>query len=177
MKFEADKHYYIHNFGIDYLPIFFSKRNEQYFTAKIIKYITPYAKVISIKLAKNQFHILIKTNSEYEGTALNHNIGIMLRSYTRAINKEKNRFGSLFCRHTKAFGKLSDIPKRLRNFIEPFAKYFHFGNLINFGKTVNTFFDFLKSEKDKYLEFPLSFAEIFNHPKNINSNLQKRSSP
>ncbi len=177
MKFEANKHYYIHNFGIDYQSIFFSERNKKYFRSKISEYITPYAKVISIKLADNQFHILIKTKKEYTGNLLNYNIGILLRSYTRGINKERNRFGSLFCRHTKAFGKLSDIPKRLRNFITPFTKYFKLGKLINFKKTVNTFFNFLKLEKDQYLDFQISYSEIFNHPKNIKSIIKNFSSP
>ena len=33
---------------------------------------------------------------------LNESIGIMLRTYTRAINKQENRTGSLFKEHTKA---------------------------------------------------------------------------
>jgi putative transposase len=36
------------------------------------------------------------------GQTLNESIGIMLRSYTRAINKQENRTGSLFKEHTKA---------------------------------------------------------------------------
>jgi len=164
MKFVANKHFYIHNFGIDYQDIFFSQRNKDYFIKKIYKFITPYAKVISIQLANNQFHILIKTNKEYKGNALNHNIGIMLRSYTRAINKERYRIGSLFCRHTKAFQNLSDIPKRLREFIEPFKQYLKKGQLVNFKKTINHFFKFIRSEKDVYFEFKLSYHKIFNHP-------------
>ena len=177
MKFEANKHYYIHNFGIDYQDIFFSERNKAYFTTKIYKYIEPYAKVFSIQLADNQFHILIKTNENYEGNFLNHNIGIMLRSYTRAINKEKQRFGSLFCRHTKAFAKLSDIPKRLRDFVAPFVQYFKHGMLINFSKTINTFFNFIKTEKDTYLDFPISYLKIFDHPADRQKLISIISSP
>jgi len=164
MNFSASKHYYIHNFGINYEPIFFSNRNKKYFIKKIHTYITPYAQVISIKLAENQFHILIKVRDNYSGVALNHNIGIMLRSYTRAINKERFRIGSLFCRHTKAFGKLSDIPKRLRAFIKPFTQYFKLGKLVNFPKTVKVFFDFLKLEKNHYQQDNISYNEIFMHP-------------
>ena len=35
-------------------------------------------------------------------TTLNYSIGILLRSYTRAINKQNNTKGSLFQAHTKA---------------------------------------------------------------------------
>ena len=86
MNFVADKHYYLHNIGIDYQNIFFSQEHMNYFRKKIKHYISPYASIISIKLADNQFHILIKTKKDYAGTALNHNIGIMLRSYTRAVS-------------------------------------------------------------------------------------------
>jgi len=164
MKFSANKHYYIHNTGNDYQDIFFSKRNKDYFVRKIHKYITPYAKVLSIQLANNQFNILIKTKENYSGTLLNHNIGIMLRSYTRAINKEQFRVGSLFRRHTKAFSKLSDIPKRLREFIAPFTKYFKEGQLVNFPKTIKAFINFLKTEKNTFLDFPIAYQDIFQHP-------------
>ena len=36
------------------------------------------------------------------GLSLNQSIGRLLSSYTRAINKQKNRTGSLFQQHTKA---------------------------------------------------------------------------
>ncbi len=99
----------------------------------------------------------------------------MLRSYTRAINKEKQRFGSLFCRHTKAFGKLSDIPKRLRNFITPFIQHFKRGRLINFSKTMKTFFMFIKTKKDKYLDSHITFTQIFDHPSTFKLPKAKRS--
>ena len=90
----------------------------------------------------------------------------MLRSYTRAINKERFRVGSLFCRNTKAFGKLSDIPKRLRDFIKPFTEYFKAGKLVNFPKTIQFFLSFLKSKKIDYQDFLIDYSEIFNHPFN-----------
>jgi len=164
MNFTANKHYYIYNFGIDFNTIFFSQRNKEYFTKKIYEYIKPYAKVISIKLADNQFHILIKTKKDYSGKMLNHNIGIMLRSYTRAVNKERNRIGSLFCRHTKAFSKISDIPKRLREYVKPFIIFLSRGKLVNFSKSINNFFDFMKTDIKYIGDSPLSFKNLFKHP-------------
>jgi len=177
MKFEANKYYYIHNFGIDYQNIFFSERNKTYFTKKIHKYIEPYAQIMSISLGDNQFHILIKTKENYTGNILNHNIGIMLRSYTRAINKERFRFGSLFCRHTKAFSKLSDIPKRLRNFVNPFIKYFKKGQLTNFPKTIFSFMDFINAKASKIHDLPFTFENIFKHPLEEQRKIQSLQSP
>ncbi len=169
MEFKADKHYYLHNFGIDYQKIFFSEEHKNYFKKKITKYIAPYAKVISVKLADNQFHILIKTHKNYEDDSLNFNIGVMLRSYTRAINKQRNRIGSLFCSGTKAFSKISDIPRKLRDFTEPFIKYFKKGAKINFEKSISSFLNFLKPENIKkvsetFTKHERPFTEIFNHP-------------
>ena len=47
------------------------------------------------------FHFLIQIISE-ETDLVRNNIGILLSSYTKAINKVNNRNGSLFQNHTKA---------------------------------------------------------------------------
>ncbi len=170
MKFTANKFYYLHNFGINYQKIFFLEKNKTYFKEKIKKYIQPYAKVVEVKLAENQFHILIKTNEDYEGKDLNNNIGIMLRSYTRAINKQENRIGSLFVQGTKAFSRISEIPSKLRDFIAPFIAHIKKGMTINFGKTVEVFLNFLndkkkrKLEQDIFTKYKLNFSDIFKHP-------------
>ncbi len=169
MDFKAEKFYYIHNFGIDFQKIFFSEEHKTYFTKKIYKYIAPYADIISFKLADNQFHILIKTKEDYEGQLLNFNIGVMLRSYTRAINKQRKRVGSLFCSGTKAFSRISDIPNRLRTFITPFLHYFKEGYKVNFGKSIQQFINFLTKDKalkttSTFTKYKLSFEEIFDHP-------------
>ncbi len=169
MNFQANKHYYIHNKGINFQQIFFSNEHRMYFKKKIKTFISPYAKIISIKLADNQFHILIKTKKDYQGQFLNHNIGIMLRSYTRAINKQRLRFGSLFTSRTKAFEKLSDIPKRLRGFIKPFVTHFSKGNMVNFEKTITSFLSFLQRDLRigmiiKFKSDNLDYQKIFDHP-------------
>lgn len=63
----------------------------------------------------NHFHLMVLINNEelhLSGSAtlsrapttqtLNHSIGVMLASYTRAINKHQNKSGSLFRQKTKA---------------------------------------------------------------------------
>jgi REP element-mobilizing transposase RayT len=58
----------------------------------------------------NHFHLLLCANDKgvelKKGTnskqVLSHNIGIMLSSYTQAINRQENRKGSLFAHSTKS---------------------------------------------------------------------------
>jgi len=50
----------------------------------------------------NHFHFLVFTLENHRGNDLNKAIGILLRSYTRAINLQENRTGSLFQQKTKA---------------------------------------------------------------------------
>jgi len=50
----------------------------------------------------NHFHFFINTDENLIDNALNKKIGTMLSSYTRAINIQEGRTGSLFREHSKA---------------------------------------------------------------------------
>ena len=79
-------------------------------------FILPYADILAWCLMPNHFHLMVLVNHEnislklsYTETgeikkfrSFNDSIGIMLRSYTRAINKETKRSGKLFREATKA---------------------------------------------------------------------------
>ncbi len=71
----------------------------------------PYADIITYCLMPNHFHLMLVVNScvhtvSIDGITkkrdLNNSIGIMLRSYTRSINKEFGFSGKLFREGTKA---------------------------------------------------------------------------
>ncbi len=129
MKFEKGYIYHIYNQGNNRQRIFFNSENYLFFLNKIKTHITPYADILAWCLMPNHFHLMVLVNevslplnklsmsSKYiepnssEGVAqseplanrtLNQTIGIMLRSYTNAINKQENFTGSLFRRTTKA---------------------------------------------------------------------------
>ncbi|HOY30666.1 MAG TPA: hypothetical protein PKW80_02190 [Bacteroidales bacterium] len=84
------------------------------FIKKIETHITPYSDVVAWCLMPNHFHLMLyvnhvelvtckNTNSGAVSTrTLNKSIGIILTSYTRAINNQENRTGTLFKPHTKA---------------------------------------------------------------------------
>ncbi len=128
MQFEKGYIYHIYNQGNNRQRIFFYRENYLYFLRKINTYITPYADIMAWCLMPNHFHLMVyvrkisvvvgrkenvgaSKNSvgvAQSGTdaikyrTFNDSIGIMLRSYTNAINKQQKRTGKLFREKTKA---------------------------------------------------------------------------
>jgi putative transposase len=123
MQFQEGHLYHIYNQGNNKRKIFFSERNYRFFMQKIKTHLLPYADVLAWCLMPNHFHLMAYvntvtisedfTNSEVITSApasggkikirtINDSIGILLRSYTRAINKQENTTGSLFRKETKA---------------------------------------------------------------------------
>ena len=128
MYFEPGGIYHIYNQGNNRQPIFFNRGNYLYFIRKMRHHILPYADILAYCLMPNHFHLMVEAgdpsergsdsrsatfsrtptnDAEDHATAkssqlLNHSIGIMLASYTRAINLQNNTTGSLFRQKTKA---------------------------------------------------------------------------
>ena len=124
MNIEKDHIYHIYNQGNNRQNIFFKRENYLFFLTKIKTYILPYADILAWCLMPNHFHLMVLVNFEeieikspvtHQMTQSHQmsmssrtkrpfaaSIAIMLRSYTRAINKQENLSGSLFRAHTKA---------------------------------------------------------------------------
>jgi putative transposase len=116
MYFEPGFLYHIFNQGNNRQNIFFCNENYLYFLAKIENFVLPYADILAYCLMPNHFHLMVHvisvgvtartadapTSRPDTVRSLNESIGIMLRSYTRAINKQQNRSGNLFREETKA---------------------------------------------------------------------------
>ena len=117
--------YHVFNQGNNRQKIFFKHENYLFFIEKIRKYILPYADILAWTLMPNHFHLMILVNEEEllvdthgvtsshpvsateshpvsKTRTINNSIAILLRSYTRAINKQNNTSGSLFREGTKA---------------------------------------------------------------------------
>lgn len=113
MNFEAGYIYHIYNQGNNRQKIFFSRNNYLFFLKKVKNYVLPYADIFAWCLMPNHFHLMVLVNTLEKShqmtsshqmtkpTTFNNSIAIMLRSYTRAINKQEKRSGSLFKSHTK----------------------------------------------------------------------------
>jgi len=119
MIFENGHVYHIFNQGNNRGRIFFIRDNYLFFLKKIETYVLPFADLLAYCLMPNHFHLMVyvidklppgdsdsftlsEAITKGKVKILNDSIGIMLRSYTRAINKQENRSGSLFKLHTKA---------------------------------------------------------------------------
>jgi len=143
MLFEANYVYPIYNQVNNHQKIFFNRQNYLFFLKKIHEYILPYADVLAWCLIPNHFHLLEFANraeidiseaftqcigfahssqskdvTKINTKSLNDSIGILLRSYTRAINKQENSSGSIFRGATKAEG-ISKIIELECSFLDP----------------------------------------------------------
>ncbi|WP_321308385.1 hypothetical protein [Marinifilum fragile] len=117
MHFEEGKTYHIYNRSNE--KLFHSRDNYLYFLNKIKKLILPNAEILAWCLMPNHFHILLVANQNscnnideshrVSTQMLSKNIGTLLSSYSRAINKAIGRRGNLFAHKTKA-KCLNDAP-------------------------------------------------------------------
>jgi len=168
MDFKNNKVYCLHNTGNNFETIFFSERNENYFKKKIKTFIKPFADVLYTSLQHNQFFIVIKTKKKIDLKLLPKNIGIMLGSYARGVNKEQQRAGSLFRKGTKAYKHFSDFPTHIRKKFQKFRAFFKPSRLVKFKKSITQFLQALeqniKTENEKFGKHKL--YEVLNHPFN-----------
>ena len=132
MKFEEGLVYHVYNQGNNKQQIFFEERHYHYFLAKMEQHLIPFCHLLAYCLMPNHFHWLIRVNrlglvqskglmpcsvrkliagdysASFYKAQLNHQIGILLSSYTRAVNNQLNRSGSLFRCKTKAKNGIID---------------------------------------------------------------------
>jgi putative transposase len=111
MHFEDGYLYHVYNQGNNGRQVFFDSENYLYFIEKLRHFVLPHADIIAWCLMPNHFHLMlylhsthamIQSHSVSKTRDLNNSIGILLRSYTRAINKKKGFTGKLFREGTKA---------------------------------------------------------------------------
>jgi len=118
MILEKGYMYHIYNQGNNQRKIFFKRDNYLFFLKKINTHLKPYADILAWCLMPNHFHLMVLILEEeivVDNThpvtlshgvskirTINDSIGILLRSYTRAINKQENFTGKLFREKTKA---------------------------------------------------------------------------
>lgn len=132
MNFEKGYFYHIYNRGNNSQKVFFNSENYLFFLEKIKKQISPFVSVVCWCLMPNHFHLVVYVHrnslkkSELAGnnqlitssshlpasdseTTLNYAIGVLLRSYARAIQRQENIKGSLFQQHTQCTALTDEI--------------------------------------------------------------------
>jgi putative transposase len=112
MHFIPDQVYHIYNRGNNKQRTFLYEKNYYFFLTKIEKQISPVCNILAWCLMPNHFHLLIYATEEscierasFGGKPmqeLSYQIGILLSSYSQAINKQNKTTGSLFQQKTKA---------------------------------------------------------------------------
>ena len=107
---EANQIYHFFNQGNNKERIFFQDRNMAYFLNKVNHYLSPHCDILAYCLMPNHFHFLIHTQASAvvevnQGSVtmnkLSASIQQLQSSYTKAINKQENRTGSLFRQKAK----------------------------------------------------------------------------
>ena len=99
MNFKENYTYHVYNRSNE--QVFYTRENYLFFIQKIRNHILPYADILAYCLMPNHFHLLINAKKEAEEfvntknmiytQALAKSIGLMLSSYTQAINKQQKR--------------------------------------------------------------------------------------
>ncbi len=113
MQFEKGYIYHIYNQENNRQEIFFNRENYIFFLKKVEIQILPFADIIAYCLMPNHFHLMVLVNEvelvdiggatlSRTPNTLNKSIGVLLASYTRAVNKQRGISGTLFRQKTKA---------------------------------------------------------------------------
>ncbi|MFZ4706171.1 MAG: transposase, partial [Bacteroidales bacterium] len=137
---EPDSIYHVYNRANGNENLFYIPDNYDYFLQKYIQYIHPIAETFCYCLMPNHFHLLIRIKSEDEllnltglkninanltglknlSGLLSQQFSNLFNSYSKAINKQQGRKGSLFIRPYKR--KNIDSTFYLRKLVQ----YIHF---------------------------------------------------
>lgn len=112
MDFIQGEFYHVYNRGNNRRMIFFNERNYIFFIQKIRAQLLPVSEIVAYCLMPNHFHFLLKANdgglterNSFGGKPMQelaYRIGILLSSYSQAINTQNKSTGSLFQQKTKA---------------------------------------------------------------------------
>ncbi len=112
MHFVEGNVYHIYNRGNNKHRIFFNDRNYQFFLDKIKNQLSPVCEILCWCLMSNHFHLMIYATEKscierpsFGGKPMQelpYRIGMLLSSYSQAINKQNTTTGSLFQQKTKA---------------------------------------------------------------------------
>ncbi len=103
--------YHVFNRGNNSQAIFFTPKNYPYFLKGIEHHLKPACYILAWCLMPTHFHLLIRANElsipiikdgGFERQVFSQGIKQLLSSYTKAINKQEGRTGSLFQQKTKA---------------------------------------------------------------------------
>ncbi|MDN5199830.1 transposase [Fulvivirgaceae bacterium BMA10] len=110
MEFIPGELYHIYNQGNNRETIFRKQDNYIYFLKKVKIHVQENCEILAYCLMPNHFHFLVMANKRSQENfrvgslivnQLSNGFRLLLSSYSKAINKQENRSGSLFRQKTK----------------------------------------------------------------------------
>ncbi|HZY10361.1 MAG TPA: transposase [Bacteroidota bacterium] len=101
MELYQDHYYHLYNRSNNNEVVFKSLENYLYFLKNYRKYFEVDFDTIAYCLMPTHFHFLIIVKAE-DTRRIKKNLGIFLSSYTKAVNLQFERHGSLFQQHSKS---------------------------------------------------------------------------
>ena len=101
MQLHTRGYFHIYNRSNGGEIVFREEENYLYFLRLYRRHLTSHFTTVAYCLMPTHFHLLVRVKSEALGEAQKA-VGVMLSSYTKAINKRHARHGSLFQHHTRA---------------------------------------------------------------------------
>jgi putative transposase len=121
MELIENNTYHIYNRGNNQQQIFFTNENYIFFLKKIRTELMPFCEILSYTLMPNHFHFVVfvkkKNNQISKNKTLSSAIAVVLRSYTRAIQRQQNFTGSLFQQKTKAKELLGNFNETINHLV------------------------------------------------------------
>jgi len=96
--FYSNHYYHIYNRGNNGEKIFYTSENYSFFLKRFDHYISEFADTYAYCLLPNHFHILIKVTDKEK---VSSQLRLFFLSYSKAINNQTNRTGSLFQKRFK----------------------------------------------------------------------------
>ena len=110
MEILPNEFYHVFNQGNNKQQVFFNRENYLYFLEHAERHVKPHCELIAYCLMPNHFHFLIYTNEHsceqlplgsLQITQVKNGFRQLQSNYTKGINKNANRSGSLFRQNGK----------------------------------------------------------------------------
>lgn len=99
--------YHLFNRGNQQQLVFPEERNNHYFLEKVKKAFSVDIDLLAFCLMPNHFHLMAYTSDNFNYNSFSNRLAVMLRSYTRGIQKQEKFVGSLFQQNTRK----KELPK------------------------------------------------------------------
>lgn len=100
-SFIQGSYYHVYNRAVNNEKLFYSHENYLYFLKLYKEKVSSEVNTLAYCLLKNHFHFLVEVPEMADPSNVSKGFSRLFQSYSQAINKQVDRYGSLFCRPFK----------------------------------------------------------------------------